>query len=408
MRSLSFLLTLALAAPSFGAPVEAIRIQSPVVYSAPGAVSAAVLSPSLSASVAAALAPAPAIAPALNSAALPAAASPARAEELSSVPDSRGPPSLTLVPRTPQSVAAAVAATVRSWGAPIEEIFTKHDVLLVGENHGSLDSVNTLTREMPRLAAAGVKTVGIEGLKRPHQAEVDAYTSGKTDALPDEALNFSPRRMAAFRGLLRSAREHGIRVVALGVPLDQWAAQTAALAAKNTGRPVNDFTGDAGDQFERAQNGYEPGYNEAVAEVYLTRRNKAMAAFLLDAMKAGGKAVVLIGQAHVEGLDMVPGRLLNAPGAWGTLASELAGLTVKAFSLTQTGGLFIDADAASLDKLARPESYRAAANASPHGRPSYQELGPDRGLWHAGGRFVPIETFRKAWDGLSRNYAEAR
>jgi hypothetical protein len=87
---------------------------------------------------------------------------------------------------------------------------------------------------------------------------------------------------------------------------------------------------------------------------------------------------------------MIPGRLLNAPGSWGTLASELAGLTVKTFSLTQTGGLFIDADAASLDKLARPQSYRAAAEVSPHGRPTYQELGPDRGLWHAGGRSVPV------------------
>jgi hypothetical protein len=263
-------------------------------------------------------------------------------------------------------------------------------VLLVGENHGSLDSVNTLTREMPRLAAAGVKSVGIEGLKRPNQEQVDAYVSGETDVMPDDALNFSPRRRAAFRGLLKAAREHGVRVVALGLPLDQWAAQTAALAAKNTGRPAKYYSGSAGEQFDRAQTGYEEGYNEAVAEVYLTRRNKAMASFLLDAMKTGGKAVVLIGQAHVEGLDMIPGRLMNAPGAWGTLASELTGLAVKTFSLTQTGGMFIDADAASLDKLSRPESYRAADEASPQGRSAYQELGPDRGLWHAGGRSAPV------------------
>jgi hypothetical protein len=402
MRLLSLLPALLLCVPSFGAPVEAVRLQAPAIASAPSGAAAAALAPSLAAtlhapslsvptlSAVAAVAAAVTPAPALTSAALPVAAVPARVEEPAAAPEARGPPALAPALRTPQSVSATVAATVRSWGAPIEEILARHDVLLVGENHGSLDSVNTLAREMPRLAAAGVRTVGIEGLKRPHQGEVDRYVSGRSDALPADALAFSPRREAAFRELLKSAREHGVRVVALGLPLDQWAIQTAALAARNTGRPAREFAGGAGDQFARAQSRYEPGFNEAVAEVYLTRRNKAMASFLLDSMKAGGKAVVLIGQAHVEGLDMVPGRLLNAPGAWGTLASELAGMAVKAFSLTQTGGLFIDADAAALDKLARPESYRAAAELSPRGRPVYQELGPDRGLWHAGGRAAPV------------------
>jgi hypothetical protein len=400
-RALSGLLAALLAAPSFGAPVEAIHIDAPNIISAPAYTAAAPTAPSLMATIApspilapsffaAAAAPIAAPAPALLSAAVSAAAAPAAHQENALIPDARGPPALKLVPRSSAGVAANVAATIKSWGAPIEQIFEKHDVLLVGENHGSLDSVNTLTREMPRLAAAGVKSVGIEGLKRPNQAQVDSYVSGETDVLPEAALNFSPRRVAAFRDLLKAAREHGVRIVALGMPLDQWAAQTAALAAKNTGRPAQDFKGDAGDQFERAQTGYEEGYNEAVAEVYLTRRNKAMASFLMDAMKAGGKAVVLIGQAHVEGLDLIPGRLMNAPGEWGTLASELAGLTVKTFSLTQTGGLFVDADAVSLDKLARPQSYRAAAEVSPQGRPTYQELGPDRGLWHAGGRSVPV------------------
>ena len=41
---------------------------------------------------------------------------------------------------------------------------------------------------------------------------------------------------------------------------------------------------------------------------------------------------------------------------------------------------------AAMDKQARPESYRAAAGVAPNGRASYQPLGPDRGLWHAGGR----------------------
>ncbi|HEX4046957.1 MAG TPA: ChaN family lipoprotein [Elusimicrobiota bacterium] len=393
--SLAALLAALLAAPSFCAPVESVKYYSPNIASAPMASAAALLSPSLASSVSpstllapAIIAPVAAPAPALASEALPAAAVPARAEDISANPAARGPPDLKVVARSPQGVAAAVASEVRSWGAPIEQIFTQHDVLLVGENHGSLDSVNTLTREMPRLAAAGVKSVGIEGLKHPDQQAVDNYVSGHGAVLPEAALLFSPRRRAAFAALLKAARDNGIRVVALGLPLDHWAAQTAALAAQNTGLPASDFAGTTGDQLERAQDGYERGYNEAVAEVYLTRRNKSMALFLLDAMKTGGKAVVLIGQAHVEGLDMVPGRLLNAPGSWGTLASELSRLAVRAFSLTQTGGLFVDANAAQIDKEVRPEAYRAAAEASPRGRPAYEPLGPDRGLWHAGGRLA--------------------
>ncbi len=401
-------MTALLSAPSFAGPVEAIRIESPTaIASAPGASAGAVLTaPSLVApSLSAAIAPSPVLAPSLAAAApnaapapaaagqsseLPAAFAPAPPAGLEAVHDARGPPA-ALAPRTSAGVAARVVDTVRGWGAPIEDIFTTHDVLLVGENHGSLDSVNTLTREMPRLAAAGVKAVGIEGLKRPDQQRVDAYVSGKTDEVPVDALKFSPRRVAVFRALLKSARENGVRIVALGIPLDQVAAMAATLASLNTGRPIGEFAGSAGELIDRAQNGYEEGYNEAVAEVYLTRRNKAMANFILEAISTGGKAVVLIGQAHVEGLDLIPGKLMNAPGQWGTLASELSGLAVRAFSLTQTGGIFVDADAAVMDKQARPLSYQAAAGVAPNGRASYQPLGPDKGLWHAGGR-TPVSV----------------
>jgi hypothetical protein len=109
-----------------------------------------------------------------------------------------------------------------------------------------------------------------------------------------------------------------------------------------------------------------------------------MADFLAQALGTGGKAVVLVGQAHVDGLDMIPGKLLNAPGQWGTLAEELTKRALRAFSLTQTGGKFVDEDDAENDRRARPLSYRTADAAAQPGRPAFIPLGSDRGLWHAG------------------------
>jgi hypothetical protein len=289
-------------------------------------------------------------------------------------------------------VARSVARKVLGWAVPVEDILSGHDALLLGENHGSLTSVNVLTREMPRLAAAGVTAIGIEGLKRPQQGAVDDFLARRRDDLPDEVLSFSPKRRAAFRALFGAARAHGVKVVALGLPLDGWAKAVADLAASKTGRSAAEFPGDVEAQFSKAGGGYEPGFNEAVAEVFLTRRNQTMASFLKDALKAGGKAVVLVGQAHVEGLDMVPGRLMNAPGDWGTLARELGSLALRAYSLTMTGGLFTDARASQLDRSARPASYRAAADAAPRGAHAYRVLGPGRALWHAGGTVVPARA----------------
>lgn len=380
--------------PSLGsaaAPVPALSLtmSGPVSASFTPTLTAAISAPSLSAP-APALLPAPlavaAVAPAAAAAvpALAAAPLPAPASQY----DGRGPPSARHAGYS-SYVAKSVAETVRSWAVPVEDIFSGHDALLVGENHGSLTSVDILTREMPRLAAAGVTAIGIEGLKRPQQGAVDDFLSGRREDLPDEALSFSPKRRASFRALLDAARDHGVRIVALGLPLDGWAKAAAELAASKTGRPVEEFPGDVDSQFSRAGDGYEPGFNEAVAEVYLTRRNQAMATFLKDALKTGGKAVALVGQAHVEGLDMVPGRLMNAPGDWGTLARELGSLALRAYSLTMTGGVFTDPHASQVDRSARPASYRAAVDAAPRGAHAYRVLGPGRALWHAGGTIEP-------------------
>jgi len=282
-------------------------------------------------------------------------------------------------------VANGVARTVRDWAVPSDEILEDHDALLVGENHGSLASVTELARALPGLSKAGVTVLGIEGLKRPNQEAVDAYVSGLADVLPAEVLLFSPRRREAFAGLLKSARETGVRVVALGLPLDLWAREAAELAAAKTGDPFSTFMRSPGDQLYRAQIGYEPGYNEAVAEVYLTRRNQSMAAFLAEAMASGAKAVALVGQNHVEGADAVTLKLPGDPARWGSMGVELARLGLKAFSLTLTGGRFVDAAGARDDREARPASYARAAQASPGGAPAFTRTGSNTGLFHAGG-----------------------
>lgn len=401
---LAGLLAAFLAAPSLGAPVEIIHVGAPsAVLAAPGAASIAslnapslssVISPSsLSAAPISAALPAALAAPlpAVSASPPPAAASGPPSDRSSPAFLARGPPAaLAASPRSEAGVAAHVADTVRSWGVPVEELLSDRDVLLIGEDHGSLTTIETLAREMPRLAKAGVTAVGIEGLKRADQAAVDDYTARRTDALPRAALGFSPARAGAFEALFSAARENGVRVVALGLPLNEWAAQVARLAAKKTGDPAESFGTDFKEQVDRAENGYEHGFNEALVEVLLTRRNEAMADFFRRALGAGGKGVIVAGQAHVPGPDAGSSRLFHVRGDYGDLARELSKLALRAYSLTFTGGLFTTAAASRDASEVRPEAHKAAAAASPRGAPAFVPLGSDRGLWHAGGRVAPL------------------
>lgn len=66
------------------------------------------------------------------------------------------------------------------------------------------------------------------------------------------------------------------------------------------------------------------------------------------------------------------------------MAEELTKHALRAFSLTQTGGKFVDEGFLEDDRRARPESYRAADSAAPKGGTAFIPLGADRGLWHAG------------------------
>ena len=364
---------------SMAAPMEAIRLETPQAsYTVPATmVAAPIIAPSLlpMAPTVAPLAMAPAPAP--QTAPLPVAVPAA-------LP--RGPPASA---RSAEGVAQRVDVAVRAWDVPVEKILENRDVLLIGEDHSSISTIETLARELPRLAKAGVTAVGIEGLKAPQQHAVDEYTSRRTDVLPQAALSFSPARVTAFTNLLNSARDNGVRVVALGLPLNEWAAQVTALAAKKSGDPAESYPTDFKDQVDRAERRYEAGFNEALVEVLLTRRNKTMAGLLWDALGKNGKAVIVAGQAHVPGPDSISTQRFHVNGDYGDLARELSAVALRAYSLTFTGGLFTSVQAAQDDREVRPESHRAAADASPSGAPAFMPLGPDQGLWHAGGR-VPV------------------
>ncbi|MFI5347553.1 MAG: ChaN family lipoprotein [Elusimicrobiota bacterium] len=376
MRLWVGLLSLLVAVPSIAAPIESFRLETPSVsYTSPVSI-APMVAPAM-------LPAAPVMAPLPVSVAAAPQAAPLAVPVAAVSP--RGPPSA----RTPAGVAARVDVAVRSWDVPVEKILENRDVLLIGEDHSSLSTIETLARELPRLAKAGVTAVGIEGLKAPQQHAVDEYTSRRTDVLPQSALSFSPARVAAFTNLLNSARDNGVRVVALGLPLNEWAAQVTALAAKKAADPAEAYPTDFKDQVDRAERSYEAGFNEALVEVLLTRRNKTMAGLLWDAMGPHGKAVIVAGQAHVPGPDQISTQRFHVRGDYGDLARELSAVALRAYSLTFTGGLFTSVQAAQDDREIRPEAHRAAADASPSGAPAFVPLGPDQGLWHAGGR-VPV------------------
>lgn len=284
------------------------------------------------------------------------------------------------MPRGPLAVAAAelVAETVRSWAVPVEDILADHEVLLVGESHGSLASMNSLAEQMPRLAKAGVAAVGVEGLKSAQQDAVDQWMQGRRETLPEEAFSFSPKRRAALLKLYESARRNGVRVVALGLPLDDWARQVTDLVSERGVEIDAPLPKDFPSQVDLANGDYHPLYNEIVAEVALKRRNLSMAARLRDALPAGVKGVAVVGSMHIDGIDDLPQKLFRVRGDYGHMAKELALLGLKAFSLSLVGGDFSPAVDPSQDRLTRPRAYRIAGGAG-----SFTTLDESKGLWHA-------------------------
>lgn len=113
--------------------------------------------------------------------------------------------------------------------AELIEYLAPYPVVYVGEAHDSVDDhavqlaiLRGLQERFP-----GEVALGLEMLRRPFQAEVDAYLRGDTDEkafLRVWEKNWSPRSFPYYRDLLHYAREHRLPVVALNAGNDLKAA----------------------------------------------------------------------------------------------------------------------------------------------------------------------------------------
>jgi hypothetical protein len=267
------------------------------------------------------------------------------------------------------------------WQLPTEDILQAHDVLLIGESHSSRSSVQTVSENIEELHTAGVRVIGIEGLKRPDQQKVNDYLAGKTPKAP----NVFPSRKNEFRTLLKVAKEKGMRVKALGLPLSVWTQMVQQQAAAATGDPAESFGADLGAQLARAEQSYEPGFNEAVADVVLTTRNRYMASELADELDRGEKAVAVVGNAHVEHAEDYDYHLFGFDlSAYGSLAGELKQHALNAFSVTLTGGLYERAGG-DRDHAALMGPLNDLAQEASDGLRTFLRTSPTTAVLHAGG-----------------------
>jgi hypothetical protein len=335
------------------------------------------------------LAPAQALPTALSLTAVPAHAAPSV-----SGPSARGPPVAGKAHEPAPGAFAAVRERVlaevgRNWAMPFEDLFQETDALLLGESHRSLSSYRLLAEQMPRLQKAGVTTIGLEGLKAPHQEAVDRWLAAGPEAtLPEQATSFSSARAAEIAALFHAAKAQGIRVVALGTPLEHWAAQVVELASQRARDLDERVSDDLPEQLAFGERTYAAGYNEALSEVVLRRRNEAMAERLAAALPVGGKAVALVGDAHLDHHDALSYRLFWLPlEAYGSLAGELRTRLVRSISVTMTGGLFVNPreDRANHRRI-HGEAYALMAQANPDGKPAFYRTSETTGLFHLGGR----------------------
>lgn len=273
----------------------------------------------------------------------------------------------------------------RHWQLPVAQILDGRDVLLLGESHTSLSSVRTLTESMPSLRQAGVSTIGLEALLEPHQAGVDDYLAGRNARLPAGARLFHGRRAAEYRALMAAAKENGLRVRALGRPVEIWGREAARLAEANGAEPAEALGEDILVSAQRADARYEHGVNEAVAEVLYRRRNPDMADKLLAGLGPGEKTVALVGDSHLEFPAELVYRLYSLKVSdFGDLAAELRKRLRGVFSLTLTGGVFVEPGAREEDSGLLGPLYRLAAELRPGGQPVYFRTSEHTGAFHMG------------------------
>lgn len=276
--------------------------------------------------------------------------------------------------------ARVLAGVKRAWNLPVDDVLEGRDVLIVGESHGSLSSVRSLAEDLPRLKAAGVTTVGVEGLKVPDQGKVDDYLAGRGE-LPAGAF---PSRRDEFASLLKAAKENGVAVRALGIPLEALGREIQGRAARKESDPAESPARDFSTQVSLANARYAPGFNESVAEVVLALRNDFMAERLAEAVKGGGKAVALVGAGHAAHPDGYEFRVYGLrTAAYGTLADALKARLLSAFSLTLTGGAFTRPEEGAGHRRLLAPLYSLVESAVGAAR-AFLRTSSDTGLFHLG------------------------
>lgn len=276
--------------------------------------------------------------------------------------------------------ARVLAGVKKAWNLPVEDVLEGRDVLIVGESHGSLSSVRSLAEELPRLKAAGVTTVGVEGLKVPDQGKVDDFLAGRGE-LPAAAF---PSRRSEFAALLQAAKDNGVAVRALGIPLEVLGREIQGRAALKESDPAEAPARDFSTQVSLANARYAPGFNESVAEVVLALRNGFMAERLAEAVKGGGKAVALVGAGHAAHPDGYEFRVYGLRTAdYGTLADALKARLLAAFSLTLTGGAFTRPEEGSGHRRLLAPLY-SLVDSSVGAARAFLRTSPDTGVFHLG------------------------
>ncbi|MDD5656541.1 MAG: S8 family serine peptidase [Elusimicrobia bacterium] len=319
----------------------------------------------------------------LGGAARPQPAAQLGAQEITS-PQNRPAPTPA---QTPVPAESDAQAAVPSSQVPVEEILSQSDVILWAENHFSVSGLDWIIANLGRLKAAGVTQLALENLPVTCEPELRNYLEGRRDAPPDEAFdNYPPRQI---RSLLAAARSAGVGIIAMQRPRLAWFAQIVELASRHPKVPSGYLTDpDALERFIlNADNLYRPGLNEAVAEVAMRQRNKFMASRLQDALRPGGKALVLVGFAHVglaDGLGVE--NIFGVPAAdYGNLPEELEKLALRSFSLVPTGGKFFESADESADHWHRAALYaRLAQTGADPAQELFLRLSEKAAIYHMG------------------------
>lgn len=206
--------------------------------------------------------------------------------------------------RVASPAAGLPAATVLP--VPWAQVFSRHNAVLLGEHHADLSVLDAVAAELPRLRAAGVTQLGLEGFPKTMQRDFDRFQAG--DAPASRVIPGDSGRAPQYRALFERARDLGVRLVALDMP-----ERTRERLA--------------------ARLGVKPG-DDAVA---LDWRNRAMARGIERALRANpaGRMLVLVGTDHLRNAPARrrAGRFPDIPAALGSRAD------VKALSVRVVGGL---------------------------------------------------------------------